>query len=56
MKTHLGSIHVKVWEVMESDYVVLDPTNLTDNDKANRQCNTKALNTIYNAIYSKVFE
>jgi hypothetical protein len=36
--------------------VILDPTNLTNQDKANNQCNTMALNTIYNAIDSKVFE
>ena len=40
----------------ESDFVIIDPTNLTNNDKANKQCNTMALNTIYNAIDSKVFE
>ena len=40
----------------ESDYVILDPTNLTNQDKANKQCNTMALNTIYSAIDSKVFE
>ena len=39
----------------ESDYVILDPTNLTNQDKANKQCNTMALNTIYNAIDFKVF-
>ena len=37
----------------ESDYVILDPDNLT---KANKQCNIMALNTIYNAIDFKVFE
>ena len=36
--------------------VILDPDNLTNIDKANKQCNTMALNIIYNAIYSKVFE
>jgi hypothetical protein len=36
--------------------VILDPNNLTNNDKANKHCNTIALNTIYNAIDSKVFE
>ena len=42
--------------VTESDYVILDPTNLTNQDKANKQCNIMALNTIYNAIDFKVFE
>ena len=46
----------QVWDVTESDYVILDLDNLTNNDKANKQCNTMALNTIYNAIDSKVFE
>ena len=37
-------------------YAIIDPDNLTNQDKANKQCNTMALNTIYNAIDSKVFE
>jgi hypothetical protein len=45
-----------VWDVTESDYVILSPDNLTNIDKANKQCNTMALNTIYNTIDSKVFE
>ena len=52
---YLGSINDQVWKVTESDFVILDPTNLTNNDKENKQCNTMALNTIYNAIDSKVF-
>ena len=43
-------------DVTESDYVILDPDHLTNIDKANKQCNTMALNTIYTAIDSKVFE
>jgi hypothetical protein len=53
---YLGSINDQVWDVIKSDYVILDPTNLIIQDKANKQCNTMALNTIYNAIDSKVFE
>jgi len=53
---YLGSINDQVWDVIESDFVILDPTNLTNHDKVNKQCNTMALNTIYNAIDSKVFE
>ena len=56
MKMYLGSINDQVWDVTESDYMIIDPTNLTNQDKANKQCNTMALNTIYNAIDSKVFE
>ena len=56
MKMYLGSINDQVWDVTESDFVILHPTNLTNQDKANKQCNTMALNTIYNAIDSKVFE
>ena len=56
MKMYLGSINDKVCDVMENDFVILDPTNLTEKDQANKQCNTMALNTIYNAIDSKVFE
>ena len=53
---YLGSINDQVCDVTESDFVILDLNNLTNNDKANKQCNTMALNTIYNAIDSKVFE
>jgi hypothetical protein len=56
MKMYLGSINDQVWDVTESDYVILDLDNLTNTDKVNKQCNTIALNTIYNAIDSMVFE
>ena len=56
MKMYLGSINDQVWDVTESDYAIIDPNNLTNQGKANKQCNTMALNTIYNAIDSKVFE
>ena len=53
---YLGSINDKVWDVTENDFVVLDPTNPTLRKLENKQCNTIALNTIYSAIDSKVFE
>ena len=53
---YLGSIHEMVWEVTENDFVILDPTNPTPREQENKQCNTMALNTIYNAIDPKVFE
>ena len=53
---YLGSINDQVWDVTKSDYAILHPTNLTNQDKANKQCNRMALNTICNAIDSKVFE
>jgi hypothetical protein len=56
MKMYLGSINDQVCDVMKSDYKIIDSTNLTNQDKANKQCNRMALNTIYNAIDSKVFE
>jgi hypothetical protein len=56
MKMYLGSFNDQVWDVIEHDYVILDPNNLTNQDKANKQCNTMSLNTIYNAIDSKMFE
>jgi predicted oxidoreductase (fatty acid repression mutant protein) len=56
MKIYLGSINDRVWDVTEHGFVILDPTNLTDNERENKQCNTMALNTIYNGIDSKVFE
>ncbi|XP_066323162.1 uncharacterized protein [Miscanthus floridulus] len=48
MRMYLGSIHEKVWDVVENEFVMLNPMNLTDNDKINKQYNTMALNTIYN--------
>jgi hypothetical protein len=56
MKMYLGSINDQVWDVIESDYMIIDPTNLINQDKANKQYNTMTLNIIYNAIDSKVFE
>ena len=56
MKMYLGSINDKVWDVVEKDFVIIDPTDLTNEDRANKQCNTMALNTIYNGIDAKVFE
>jgi hypothetical protein len=56
MKMYLGSINDQVLDVTESDYVILDPDNLINSDKANKQCNIMTLNTIYNAIDSKVFD
>jgi hypothetical protein len=56
MKMYLSSINDKVWDVVENEFVILNPTNLTNNDKINKKCNTMALNTIYNGIDSKVFE
>jgi hypothetical protein len=55
-KDYLGSINNRVWKVTENDFVIFDPTNPTDNERANKQCNTMALNTICNDIDSKVFE
>jgi hypothetical protein len=56
MKQYLGSIHKKVWEVTHHDYAIIDPDNLTNNDRINNQCNTMALNTLYNGFDVKVFE
>ena len=53
---YLGSIYDQVWDVTESDYAIIDPDNLTNQDNANKQCNIIALNSIYNAIDSKVFK
>ena len=43
---YLGSINNQVWDVTESDFMILDLDNLTNNDMVNKQCNTMALNTI----------
>jgi hypothetical protein len=56
MKMYLGSINGQVWDVTESDYVILNPNNLINTDKINKQCNTMALNTVYSAIEFKVFQ
>ena len=40
----------------KNDFVILDPANSTPREQKNKQCNTMALNTIYNAIDPKVFE
>ena len=53
---YLGSINDQVWEVTENDFAIIGPTNLTNQDKVDKQCNTMVLNTIYHAIDSKVFE
>ena len=42
--------------MIKNDYAIIDPDNPTNQDKANKQYNTIALNTIHNAIDSKVFE
>jgi hypothetical protein len=56
MKQYLGSINDMVWEVTEQDFAIIDPENLTPNDRINKQCSTMALNTLYNRIDAKVFE
>ena len=56
MRMYLGSINDQVWDVTENNYAIIDPDSLTDQDKTNKQCNTMALNIIYNAIDSKVFD
>ena len=53
---YLGSINDQVCEVTENDYAINDPDDPTNKDKINKQCNIMALNTIYNAIDSKMFE
>jgi len=56
MKMHLSTMHKKVWEVTEKDYVILDEENQSPKDQENEQCNSMALNTLYNALDTKVFE
>ena len=56
MGMYLCSINDKVWDMTRNDYVILDPTNPTPRELQNKQCDTMALNTIYNAIEFKVFE
>jgi len=56
MKMYLRSINDRVWEVTETDFVILDPINPTNNERATKQYNIMALNTIYNGIDFKVFK
>jgi hypothetical protein len=35
MKMYLDLINDRVWDVAEHDFVILVPTNLTDNERAN---------------------
>jgi hypothetical protein len=35
MKQYLISINEKVWEVTHHDYTIIDPDNLTNNDRIN---------------------
>ena len=56
MRMYLGSINDQAWEVTENDYAIINPDNPTNQDKSNKQCNTMALNTLYNALDPKVFE
>jgi hypothetical protein len=46
MKMYLGSINDKVCDVVENEFVIINPINITDNDTINKQCNTMALNII----------
>jgi hypothetical protein len=39
---YLGSINDQVWDVTESDYAIIDLDNLTNQDKAKKQCNTSS--------------
>ena len=36
IKMYLDSINDQVWDVTESDYAIIDPDNLTNQDKANK--------------------
>ena len=56
MKMYHGSIIDRVWEVTDNDFVILDPANPTDNERANKQCNTMALNTIVTPNFKEEIE
>ena len=56
MSTHLKSMNRKVWEVVEKDFAVIDPTNPTPREEEKLQFNDIALNTLYDAFDIKVFE
>ena len=46
----------KVWEVVEKDFGIIDPTDLTPREEEMLQFNDIALNTLYDAVDVKVFE
>jgi hypothetical protein len=56
MELPMGDSLPVIPDFKDKNFVILDPANPTDNERANKQCNTMALNTIYNGIDSKVFE
>ena len=35
MRMYLGSINDQVWDVTKNDYAIIDPDNLTNQDKTN---------------------
>lgn len=56
MGRHLKSMNRKVWEVVEKDFVVLDPNDPTPREEEKLQLNDIVFSMIYNAVDQKVFE
>ncbi|XP_066361328.1 uncharacterized protein [Miscanthus floridulus] len=46
----------KIWDVVENDFVVIDPTSPTPREEEKLQFNDIAINTLYDALDIKVFE
>jgi hypothetical protein len=56
MCAHLKSINRKIWEVVEKDFAVLDPSSLTAREEEKLLHDDIAINLLYEALDSKVFE
>ena len=50
MTVYLKAMGGKLWEIVDNDYVIIDPTNLTDVDKENTLANAQAMNIPYSAL------
>ncbi|XP_066341339.1 uncharacterized protein [Miscanthus floridulus] len=56
MSAHMKSMNQKIWDVVENDFVVINPNNPTANEEEKLQFNDIAVNTLYDALDVKVFE
>jgi len=56
MCAHWKSINRKIWEVVEKDFAVLDPSSPTTREEEKLQHNDIAINLLYEALDLKVFE
>lgn len=55
MRMHLEAIVFEIWRVIEEGVVVLNPKELTDNDKKNKQLNAEGCEILFGALNYDVF-